>query len=405
MNSGDRNYSDRSTGDRSYAERSKRRNFGESWWGQAWVEAIEASASLDSNRLPRGRTYARWGYVGELNVEPGVVFALVEGSDSAPYRTAVRVPALAATQWDALFDIVARKVAHAAALADGELTSDLIDDALAAGIDLLPSERDISTTCSCPDEAEPCKHAAAVCYLFADLLDDDPFVLLELRGRTQDEVATALRERRRAGQDASPRIEQRTDDTVLAREVFDNHDDRAKAPKVPRPPRRAGEMGVALHQFPRDSGIDSYDLAALAATAAQRASDMSSGLSDSGASWTVEEDLAWRASLCAGDEVAVQAIAERASVDADELLEDARIWSSAGRDGYHDVRNTWVPEQSQLSEGAAALADCSDVRVEHNALVCDACGVKLLLGRSNRWYRFEKRAGAWRFEGIEDFEL
>ena len=34
------------------------------WWGQAWVEALEQRARLDPNRLPRGRDYAGSGAVG-----------------------------------------------------------------------------------------------------------------------------------------------------------------------------------------------------------------------------------------------------------------------------------------------------------------------------------------------------
>ena len=34
---------------------------GHTWWGRAWVDALEQRARLDPNRLPRGRDYARGG--------------------------------------------------------------------------------------------------------------------------------------------------------------------------------------------------------------------------------------------------------------------------------------------------------------------------------------------------------
>ena len=56
------------------ASRAKgRRPFGETWWGRAWVEALEERAHLDVNRLPRGRTYARTGAVGEITLAPGLI--------------------------------------------------------------------------------------------------------------------------------------------------------------------------------------------------------------------------------------------------------------------------------------------------------------------------------------------
>ena len=36
-----------------------------------------------------------------------------------------------------------------------------------------------------PDDADPCKHPAAACYLVSDALDADPFVLLLLPGAHQ----------------------------------------------------------------------------------------------------------------------------------------------------------------------------------------------------------------------------
>ncbi|OSC47127.1 hypothetical protein B5181_42380, partial [Streptomyces sp. 4F] len=68
---------------------------------------------------------------------------------------------------------------HIAALLDKELPHSLAD----CGVPLLPGPGDLAPQCSCPDSGHPCKHAAALCYQTARLLDADPFVLLLLRGR------------------------------------------------------------------------------------------------------------------------------------------------------------------------------------------------------------------------------
>ena len=52
------------------------------------------------------------------------------------------------------------------------------------------------TTCTCPDQANPCKHIAAVHYLLGERFDDDPFLMFLLRGRSQEEIVDALRARR-----------------------------------------------------------------------------------------------------------------------------------------------------------------------------------------------------------------
>ena len=58
-----------------------------------------------------------------------------------------------------------------------------------AGVDLFPRRwTDLRAECSCPDWGNPCKHIAAVLYVFADQLDADPWLLLEWRGRTREEI-------------------------------------------------------------------------------------------------------------------------------------------------------------------------------------------------------------------------
>src|SRR5205085_12591141 len=129
------------------------------------------------------------------------------------------------------------KLGHAAALLDGELPPEIATDAADAGLDLLPGGGEIGPRCSCSDDADPCKHAAAVCYLVADALDADPFVLLLLHGRTRDEVLAGVRARRRGAglpetdataQKAKPA--QAADEGVDARAAF-----AAPPPGVPVP--------------------------------------------------------------------------------------------------------------------------------------------------------------------------
>jgi uncharacterized Zn finger protein len=179
--------------------RRRRRGFGLTWWGEAWVTALEQRARLDPNRLPRGRSYARGGTVGELTIAPGEVRAAVQGRRVRPYLVRVRVRVLDAGEWDRVLDAIAAQIGHAAALLDGELLPEVADDVRSAGTDLLPGPGELQPRCSCPDWADPCKHAAAVCYLVAGALDADPFsLLLLLRGCRRDEVLAGLRARRRS---------------------------------------------------------------------------------------------------------------------------------------------------------------------------------------------------------------
>ena len=67
------------------------------------------------------------------------------------------------------------------------------DAARSAGIALFPKTwSQLDCRCNCPDWENPCKHLAAVLYVFADQLDDDPWLLFTWRGRSRDQLLEHL---------------------------------------------------------------------------------------------------------------------------------------------------------------------------------------------------------------------
>lgn len=162
-----------------------------SWWGAAWVGALEDS-SLDSDQLRRGRSYAARGHVGPITVSPGRIAAPVVDDQRASYDTVVLVDRLTDAEWDRFLDQVAAQAGHLAALLDGDMPHELVDAAAGAGVPLLPGIGDLEPECDCPDWGHPCRHAAALCYQVAWLLDGDPFVLLLMRGRGRDDLVGGL---------------------------------------------------------------------------------------------------------------------------------------------------------------------------------------------------------------------
>jgi len=381
--------------------RRRRRGFGLTWWGEAWVTALEERARLDPNRLPRGRSYARGGTVGELTIAPGEVRAAVQGRRVRPYQVRVRVRVLEATEWDRVLDAIAAQLGHAAALLDGELLPEVADDVRSAGTDLLPGPGELQPRCSCPDWADPCKHAAAVCYLVAGALDADPFSLLLLRGRRRDEVLAALRARRRSAKVtmAHPSHSQpAADPGVDAREAYQRS--LASLPAPPLPPQRPGQPAVLPVDPPPDAGLRPEELAALAADAAVRAFQLATGSGDGGLSLDLEADLARRAAGFLGTGRGLAALAASAGMPSRELLAWAATWQQAGRGGLDAFRTTWQPAATDLAEGRAALersAGPGAVRAWRNRLTRGR--LQLRLGADGLWYRFGRSGGDWVLDG------
>ena len=180
------------------AARSKRGAIGETWWSQRFIELLESFGV--GSRLQRGRNYARRGQVVELEVEPGVVLAKVQGSRYTPYRVRIRGKALTEHQWRRVEKAMAARALPLAKLLAGEMPHDIEDVFASCKLTLFPrSNAELKASCTCPDWENPCKHIAAAYYILAERFDEDPFLIFAWRGRDRDELLERLRARRGAG--------------------------------------------------------------------------------------------------------------------------------------------------------------------------------------------------------------
>lgn len=115
-------------------------------------------------------------------MRPGRVTAVVGDRGGAVYRADVLLQQLSEEEWDRFLGMAVERAGHIAALLDREMPPHLVEDAAAAGVELLPGIGDLEPRCAC-DAWDHCAHTAALCYQLARLLDQDPFVLLLMRGR------------------------------------------------------------------------------------------------------------------------------------------------------------------------------------------------------------------------------
>lgn len=238
-------------------------SFAGTWWGNAWVAALEEGA-LDAQRLARGRGYAEQGNVDAITVTPGLVLAYVQGSRPRPYRVQVRLRTLGGEDWERFLEAAVERPGHIAALLDKEMPESLAE----CGVPLLPGPGDLEPQCSCPDRGHPCKHAAALCYQTARLLDADPFVLLLLRGRGEREVLDAL-SRRNATRAARAAQEQEPEPLPGVRAAEALAERRLPPLPAPLPVPPHPEQPPAYPSAP--NGPDSFALDHLATDAAARA--------------------------------------------------------------------------------------------------------------------------------------
>lgn len=159
------------------------------WWGKSWNINLERYADYD-NRIGRGRSYVRNGMVLDLQIGPGEVTALVQGTASEPYSIEIRIKGIEKNIWNQVKEACQGKLDSLRELLAGKFPKDMGEVFMAKGEGLFPSPEEISFSCSCPDWASMCKHVAAALYGVGARLDEDPMLFFKLRNVDVNDLIT-----------------------------------------------------------------------------------------------------------------------------------------------------------------------------------------------------------------------
>lgn len=155
------------------------RGFGKTWWGNQWLGAL---THIDyANRIPRGASYARNGAVKKMEIKPGKIRAMVQGTRN--YTVNLSVPVFSLMDIKRLMMKILNRPVMISRLLNRELDPALLEIAESMDLPLFPqSWKELEMKCSCPDWAVPCKHIAAVIYKLGQEIDNNPFLIFELHG-------------------------------------------------------------------------------------------------------------------------------------------------------------------------------------------------------------------------------
>lgn len=104
--------------------KTKRKTYGNTQWGRAWVEALER---IDSNRLARGKTYANTGRVLTVSVTSGWVSARVKGSFYDSYDIKIALKPFTKLEIMILRDLIGQQPSMTVELSMGILPTALLD--------------------------------------------------------------------------------------------------------------------------------------------------------------------------------------------------------------------------------------------------------------------------------------
>lgn len=394
------------------------RGFAQTWWGRAWLKGLEDTA-LDGEQLKKGRRHAREGAVGAVSVRPGRITAVVRDRDGTAQRSDVLLQKLSEEEWDRFLDMAVDRAAHIAALLDREMPPHLVEDAAAAGVELLPGIGDLEPECTC-EAWDHCPHTAALCYQVARLLDEDPFVLLLMRGRGERRLLDELQVRSvaRAGASAATpeRASEQTPVGVRADEAFAARDivpPLPAPPPVPDEPGRAPALDTETAPAP---GLDARALEFLAADAAARAHRMlTEALTPAHQHQPLEKDLtpdqdAVRLAAAGPGPLVSGRLAAGTRRRPAELDLAVRAWRYGGAAALTVLEEEWTPEPDALARARTQLAESWEdderppLRASRNRWTVVGADAQLCYAPDGRWWPYRKEGGRWAPAGPADHD-
>jgi len=167
-------------------------NFAQTSWGKQWIQSnLKIGRPF---RMQRGIEYVKdKRRLDNFSIIPGQIFATVQGTAPTPYRVKIRFETIREEEWKIILKKLTNKTINLIELLEGSLPEEIITIFNESKYSLFPdASKGLNATCSCPDKAIPCKHVAAVILYLAQVIDFNPFLLLELRGKPKSEILTDL---------------------------------------------------------------------------------------------------------------------------------------------------------------------------------------------------------------------
>ena len=176
------------------------------WWGQEFIAALEGFT--DAGRLARGRAYANHDRIRDWTIQGNRVSAEIRGNVNPYYgvyvepiyRTYFELKPIGPQAWAKLIRELGGQAAYVSRLLLNEMPDTIEEPFKKLGLRLLPqAANELKAECSCPDWGNACKHIAGLYYFLAGKLDQDPFLLFELRGLPRANLLEGLRKTRLGG--------------------------------------------------------------------------------------------------------------------------------------------------------------------------------------------------------------
>ena len=159
-----------------------------------WLDAM--SHHLGDEAMEWGLEAAQSGRVRSMELGSGFVSASVSEEGESGRRLTLSVPMLDDESWLKVVEAMAAEAVYTARFMEGECPPNLLQLFLSCNVDLVPGRDEVVGIRTNAPSGSARRRAASVAWLMAERLVVEPLAILQVRGKTVEEVVYRIRQRR-----------------------------------------------------------------------------------------------------------------------------------------------------------------------------------------------------------------
>ena len=170
-------------------------------WGKLWESALY---TINEENMQKGKEIANAKAMIEMTIEPTLIDALVYYSvnDASLPKPRLCILSVSFTplsdyEWSSVISKIAQS-----SLLYGQLLAGILSERIYGLFfqDLFPNlgKNELRSACSC--KTAHCEHVCAILYTMIEKIDQDPYVIFTLRGKSRDKVLTTVEKIRNSRQ-------------------------------------------------------------------------------------------------------------------------------------------------------------------------------------------------------------
>jgi uncharacterized Zn finger protein len=173
---------------------------GKTWWGRRFLEVL--GSFIEPGPRASGRQYLTTHRIARWEINGNRVETQIRGKVNPYYgahkppnfQVAIEFAPIPGAAWDEALALIGSRAGYVSRLMFNEMPDEIERPLAELGVRLLPASQDeIVSRCTCQEAEIPCRHITALYYLLAGRLDQDPFLLFELRGLSRAELIQRLK--------------------------------------------------------------------------------------------------------------------------------------------------------------------------------------------------------------------